>query len=113
MAHEHTNSAGESHGSAKEYLTGFILSVILTVIPFALIMYPDLLNLSRGATLITVVLFGIVQILVHLVYFLHMSTDSEGRWNTISMLFTVLIIVLLVGLSIWVMWSMHYHMMIN
>lgn len=97
----------------KDYLTGFILSVILTVIPFALVMHPEVLGLSRGATLITVVLFGLVQVLVHLVYFLHMKTDAEGRWNVISMIFTVLIIAFVVGLSVWIMWSMHYHMMIN
>ena len=57
--------------------------------------------------------FGLVQVLVHLVYFLHMKTDAEGRWNVVSMIFTVLIIAFVVGLSVWIMWSMHYHMMIN
>ena len=41
------------------------------------------------------------------------KTDAEGRWNVVSMIFTVLIIAFVVGLSVWIMWSMHYHMMIN
>lgn len=113
MAHQDNHAAHAGHVGFKDYLTGFILSVILTVIPFALVMHPELLGLSRGVTLITVVVFGLVQVLVHLVYFLHMKTDAEGRMNVISMLFTVLIIAFVVGLSVWIMWSMHYHMMIN
>ena len=53
MAHQ-DNHAAHAVGF-KDYLTGFILSVILTVIPFALVMHPEVLGLSRGATLITVV----------------------------------------------------------
>ena len=32
-----------------------------------------------------------------------MNTSSEGRWNLVAFLFTVLIIVMLVGLAIWIM----------
>ena len=108
--HHHTNSAGADHGSAKSYMTGFILSVILTVIPFALVMNPIM---SPAATLFTAVGLGVVQILVHLVYFLHMNTSSEQRWNTVAFVFTVLITIIVVVLSIWIIWSMHYYMMTN
>ena len=37
MSHDH-NSAGASHGNTKQYTIGFILSVILTVIPFGMVM---------------------------------------------------------------------------
>lgn len=37
MSHS-TESGGASHGSVKTYMTGFILSVILTVIPFWMVM---------------------------------------------------------------------------
>ncbi|MGP2730313.1 cytochrome o ubiquinol oxidase subunit IV, partial [Serratia marcescens] len=36
-SHE-TSHGGASHGSVKSYLIGFILSIILTVIPFAMVM---------------------------------------------------------------------------
>ena len=44
MANAH-NSHGHdeaNHGSVKSYAIGFILSVILTIIPFGLVMYPTL-----------------------------------------------------------------------
>lgn len=34
----HSNDHGASHGSVKTYMTGFILSIILTVIPFWMVM---------------------------------------------------------------------------
>jgi cytochrome o ubiquinol oxidase operon protein cyoD len=108
MAHDHHSPAGADHGSAKSYMTGFILSVILTVIPFAIVMHPIM---TPGATLLTIVGFGLVQILVHLVYFLHMNTSSAQRWNTVAFVFTVLITIIVVVLSIWIIWSMHYYMM--
>jgi cytochrome o ubiquinol oxidase operon protein cyoD len=49
--------------------------------------------------------FAIVQILVHLKFFLHLDFTKEGRINTLSFIFTALIIVMLVGLSIWIISS--------
>ncbi|SNS14476.1 MULTISPECIES: cytochrome o ubiquinol oxidase subunit IV [Pseudomonas] len=101
MSHAHAQShAGESHGSVRSYAIGFILSVILTAIPFAMVMSG---HFSRNVALTSMVVLGVVQILVHLVCFLHMNTSSEGRWNLLAFLFTVLIIVMLVGLAIWIM----------
>ena len=110
MAHDHHSVAGESHGSTKDYVVGFVLSVILTVIPFAIVMNPVM---SKAATLFTIVAFAVVQIYVHLVYFLHMNTSSAQRWNTVAFVFTILITIIVVALSIWIIWSMHYYMMAN
>lgn len=110
MANHVTTRAGESHGSARSYNTGFLLCVFLTVIPFALVMHPVL---SRPATLLVAVAFAVVQLVVQLVYFLHMSRSSEGGWNLISFVFTLVILFIIVALSIWIIWSMHYNMMIS
>jgi cytochrome o ubiquinol oxidase operon protein cyoD len=110
MANHATTRAGEAHGSAKSYNTGFILSIILTVIPFALVMHPVL---PRATTLFVALIFAVVQVVVHLVYFLHMNRSSEGGWNLISFVFTLVILFIIVALSVWIIWSMHYNMMIN
>lgn len=110
MSHVSTTRAGESHGSAKSYRTGFFLSAVLTIIPFALVMHPVL---SRPLTLLLLVGFAVAQIVVQLVYFLHMNRSSEGGWNLASFVFTLVILFIVVALSIWIIWSMHYHMMIN
>ena len=95
-------------GSPKSYLTGFALSVVLTVIPFALAMHP---NVSRGAIIVSILVLAVAQILVHLVYFLHLDRSSQQRWNVIAFVFTVLIVAILIGGSIWIMVNIAHNMM--
>ena len=108
MSQAHIDSTGASRGSLKSYLTGFVLSLILTAIPFALVMSG---TWSSSATLAGIFGAGVVQILVHLYYFLHLDTSSSARWNVVAMIFTVLIMTLFVGGTIWIMYSLHYRMM--
>lgn len=102
------SSAGTTHGSSRSYLIGFILSVFLTLIPFLLVMHPAL---PRNITAWTVVIIGAIQILAHLKYFLHLDTAAEQRWNLIALVFSTVIILLLVGLSLWIMSSIHHNML--
>ena len=108
MSQAAIDSTGASRGSLKSYLTGFILSLILTAIPFALVMSG---TLSSSAILAGIFSAGIVQILVHLHYFLHLDTSSAARWNMLAMIFTLLIMVLFVGGTIWIMNNLNYRMM--
>lgn len=98
-----------AHGSVKSYVTGFVLSVILTLIPFAVVMTGDL---GHGAIIAIIVVTAIAQILVQLVYFLHMNTSSEGSWNLLSFVFTVLIIAIVVVGSLWIMYNLNVNMML-
>jgi cytochrome o ubiquinol oxidase operon protein cyoD len=102
------DSTGVSRGSLKAYLTGFVLSLILTAIPFALVMRG---TWSAKATLAGIFVAGFVQILVHLHYFLHLDTSSSARWNVLALLFTLLIMILFVGGTLWIMWTLNYRMM--
>jgi cytochrome o ubiquinol oxidase subunit IV len=108
MSQASINSTGASTGNLKSYLTGFVLSLILTAIPFALVMSG---TLSSSATLAGIFSAGIVQILVHLHYFLHLDTSSAARWNVLAMMFTLLIMALFVGGTLWIMSSLNYRMM--
>ena len=108
MSQAAIDSIGASRGSFKSYLTGFVLSLILTAIPFALVMSG---TLSLSATLAGILSAGIVQILVHLHYFLHLDTSSTASWNVLALIFTLLIMLLFVGGTIWIMNSLYYRMM--
>ncbi|WP_334107310.1 cytochrome o ubiquinol oxidase subunit IV [Methylobacillus sp.] len=109
MSHGHAERAGAGHGSVKSYLIGFVLSVILTVIPFGLLMFPN--ELSSSTILTTILVFAVVQIVVHLVYFLHMNTSSEQSWNVTAFIFTVIILAIVVVGSLWVMFHLNHNMM--
>jgi cytochrome o ubiquinol oxidase operon protein cyoD len=100
MQTDHVDHAGADHGTVKSYVTGFILSIILTVIPFWMVMHP---GFSRTTILVTIVALALVQILVHLFCFLHMSAKSEQRWNVLAFAFTLMVVVILIGGSIWIM----------
>ena len=58
-------------------------------------------------------IFGaaVAQILVHLHYFLHLDTSSAARWNVLALLFTLLIMFLFVGATLWIMSDLKYRMM--
>lgn len=105
--HSHGHQAG--HGSFKDYMTGFILSVILTAIPFWLVMSGVIEN--RIVTAALVMAIGAVQIVVHMVYFLHMNSRSEGGWTMLALIFTVIIVVIALSGSLWVMHHLNTNMM--
>lgn len=108
MDHSHVNQAGESHGSQAAYLRGFILSVILTAAAFAFALSGIL---SVTGAMIAISALAVVQILVHLFYFLHMNSSSEQRWNVMAFAFTVVIVAIVVGGTLWVMYNANMNMM--
>jgi len=95
--------AGESHASVKSYMIGFVLSIILTAIPFGLVMDPAHHGLTAQTVLAAILTFAVVQVFVHIVYFLHMDRSAEQRWNVVAFSFTTLILVIVVAGSIWIM----------
>lgn len=110
MSAEHADAHdNHDHGSHASYIKGFILSVILTAIPFALVMSGGLE--SRGLTAVLVIGFAIAQILVHMVYFLHMTSRQEEGWTLLSTIFTIIVLVILLSGSLWVMFHLNTNMM--
>jgi len=108
MNRAQVDSAGASRGSFRSYATGFILAIVLTLLAFALVMSGAL---SRSATLFAIFGAAIVQILVHLHYFLHLDGSSAARWNVLALLFTLLILFLFIGGTLWITYNLHYRMM--
>ncbi|WNW13627.1 cytochrome o ubiquinol oxidase subunit IV [Pseudomonas sp. DTU_2021_1001937_2_SI_NGA_ILE_001] len=109
MANPHnTHDDHAGHGSVKDYIIGFVLSVILTAIPFAIVMSPVL---PKDTTIWVIMAFAVIQILVHLRYFLHLDFSKGQRNNVMAFVFTSLVIVFLVGLSVWIIFSIHREMM--
>lgn len=102
------SSEANLHGSVKSYLTGFVLSVILTGIPFWMVMAEAF---DKGPTYITIVLLAVVQIFVHLKYFLHLNFSDQGKLDTYSFIFSAVIIVMVVALSVWIIYASNAMMM--
>jgi cytochrome o ubiquinol oxidase operon protein cyoD len=98
-----------SHGSLRGYLTGFVLAAILTIIPFWLVM--GHVVPSAQTTILVVLGLAAVQIVVHMIYFLHLDTKSENGWNMLAFIFTIVLVVIVLGASIWVMYNENANMM--
>ncbi|RXF72671.1 cytochrome o ubiquinol oxidase subunit IV [Hansschlegelia zhihuaiae] len=98
-----------AHGSLKGYLTGFGLSILLTAIPFWVIMGDVFRSTTTAA--VVVLVFGVVQIYVHMIYFLHMNSKAEQGWTMLSMIFTVVLVLITLGGSFWVMFHLNSNMM--
>jgi len=103
----HADEVG--HGTLPDYVKGFVLSVILTAIPFWLVMGNVIA--SPSTTALVILGFAAVQIVVHMVYFLHMNAKSEGGWNMLALIFTIVLVVITLAGSLWVMFHMNHNMM--
>jgi cytochrome o ubiquinol oxidase operon protein cyoD len=108
---DHGHTDGQAHGSLKSYLIGFGLSVVLTAIPFYLVMNGTIE--SKEATSLIIMAFAAVQIVVHMIYFLHMSPSSENGWTMMALVFTVVIVGITLSGSLWVMYHLNANMMLG
>jgi cytochrome o ubiquinol oxidase operon protein cyoD len=100
---------GGYHFSAKGYVMGFLLSVVLTAIPFWLVMAKVLP--TPGLTVAVILGFAALQIVVHMVYFLHMNAKIEGGWSMLALIFTAALVLIMLAGSIWVMYHLNTNMM--
>ena len=107
-AHDHHDAHG-SHGTMGGYMIGFGLSVVLTAIPFWLVMTGALGDPQLTGFIIMGL--AVVQIIVHMVYFLHMNTRSENGWTMMALIFTIVLVVITLSGSMWVMYHLNHNMM--
>ncbi|WP_454907428.1 cytochrome o ubiquinol oxidase subunit IV [Variovorax gossypii] len=108
-SHDHHDDGPVSHSTFKGYMTGFVLAVVLTAIPFWLVMAK--VFDKPNTTALVILAFAVVQIVVHMVYFLHMDAKSEGGWNMLALIFTLVVVVITLAGSLWVMYHMNTNMM--
>lgn len=106
--HDHHDDSGY-HATVKGYVTGFLMSVVLTAIPFWLVMGKVLP--TPGSTAFVILGFAVVQIVVHMVYFLHMNSKVEGGWSMLALIFTGALLLIMLAGSIWVMYHLNTNMM--
>lgn len=95
------------HASLRNYLIGFVLAVVLSVIPFWLVATHVL---PPQRTLLVIGIAAVLQVLVHLRFFLHINFTTTPRENVLALVFTALLIFIMVGGSFWIMFDLHQRM---
>jgi len=103
--HGHDSAA---HGTLKSYLVGFGLSILLTLASFGLVMSGAV---PRSLAMPGIIVLCVAQLLVQLVYFLHMGASRSQRDNLSAFVFAVFVIAIIVGGSAWVLHNMNANMM--
>ncbi len=106
----HEMHAAAAHGSVREYVTGLILSIVLTAIPFGVVMSGAA---SESISITLILLCAAAQVMVQLVFFLHMNTSSEQWWNTMTAAFAVILVAILIVGSIWIMRHLNHNMLLG
>ncbi|MBN8809369.1 MAG: cytochrome o ubiquinol oxidase subunit IV [Sphingomonas sp.] len=99
----------EAHGSRRTYLVGFIASVVLTAIPFWLVMSHTIADPRLTAAIVVASAF--VQILVHTLCFLHVNSRAEGGWTLMAYVFTAVLLLICISGSLWIMHHLNANMM--
>src|SRR4051812_30280288 len=94
MAHMQSLSGDQGHGSLRGYLAGFVLSVVLTAAAFWLVMHGAF---PAQTAMIALSVLAFVQIVVHLVFFLHIDMSAGQRWNVMALAYTALAALFLIG----------------
>lgn len=95
-------------GSYSTYITGFILSIILTLLAY--FMVTQKLYTSVGQVIAIIAGLAIVQLFVQLIFFLHLGRESKPRWNVTVFVFAAIVVLTVVFGSIWIMNNLNYNM---
>jgi cytochrome o ubiquinol oxidase operon protein cyoD len=91
----------------KTYCTGFLISFVLTAAAFFMV---DQKLMSDGMLYVSLSLLAIMQLIVQSVCFLGLNKSREGRWDLLPFMFTLLVIAILAGGSLWIMAHLNSNM---
>jgi cytochrome o ubiquinol oxidase operon protein cyoD len=90
------------------YLTGLGLAILLTATSF----FVAGTNLVWEPSIpVALVVLAIAQMGVHVVFFLHITTGPDNTNNVLALAFGVLIVIILMGGSLWIMDNLNHNMM--
>lgn len=90
----------------RSYVIGFVLSVATTLLAYFFVVN----NLWHKDMLVFIVLgIAVLQLVVQVVFFLHIGRGS--RWKLATFIFMLIVVLIVVVGSVWVMYHLNYNMM--
>lgn len=98
--HGHDGHGGGHSGSLKSYVIGFVLSIVLTIIPLVVVMND---MFSKQVNTLIILVMAILQFAVQLLFFMHIRDEEKPRFNLIALIFGLVIMLTIVAGSIWIM----------
>ncbi|GAA4659003.1 cytochrome o ubiquinol oxidase subunit IV [Bartonella pachyuromydis] len=106
------NMKSETHGpSTGSYLIGFILAVFFTLGSFIPVMYGMMESWAISTKVAYLIGMAIIQIIVQIVFFLHLSSGPDAKWNISALWFAAICVLIIVGGTWWAISHLNYNMM--
>lgn len=98
----------------RSYCVGFILSVVLTIAAY-LVAVNETFRESWSPAMIAIALSALaaIQLIVQLLFFLHLGDEAKPRWRLVSFIFAFIILGIIVFGSLWIMFDMNSRMMMS
>ncbi len=111
--HEATIEHTSDRKTLSSYVVGLTFSLILTLLAFAIIEFGIIEKriFTNQFTYISLTVLAVTQLIVQAICFLRLNSSREGQWNLLPFLFTIFIIAILAGGSLWIMYNLNYNMM--
>jgi cytochrome o ubiquinol oxidase operon protein cyoD len=98
----------EYHGTLTSYLVGLLASLILTITSFYLVWISAL---PTQHLLYTIIGLAVLQAAVQLRFFMHLGKEGSPRWESISFLFMLTCLIIIVIGSLWIMYDLNNRVM--
>lgn len=95
------------HPTLGTYVTGFVVSLLLTILAY-LVVVKDIVDIRLVVPVI--IILAVTQLVVQLVFFLHLGRETKPRWNMMAFLFMLLVVFIVVAGSLWIMKNLQYNM---
>lgn len=92
----------------RAYVTGVVLALALTLVPFAIVHWDVL---ARPDVYYLIGAFALVQMVVHFRFFLHIGFHQR-REDLQLILFSTVLLILIVGGTIWIMLNLASRMVL-
>ncbi len=103
------NTREQEHArERRSYFIGFGVALMLSIVPFAVVYWG---GLSTTTAVWTIAILALVQIFVHFRFFLHIDLSTQKREDLELILFSLLLIVIMAGGTIWILHNLHMRMM--
>lgn len=94
--------------SYKPQFIGFVTSLIMTLAAYRIVTHYELTDFLLNMTVFGLALF---QAVLQLFFFMHLGLEEKPQWGMITFLFTILVIVIVIGGSLWIMNNLNYDLM--
>jgi cytochrome o ubiquinol oxidase operon protein cyoD len=100
--------SGEMRADIRAYVIGYALALMLSAAAFAAVRWP---SFASHTTLAIVFGLGLIQMIVHFRFFLHIGLDRTSREDLWLILFSTLIITMMVSGTLVILINLRERMM--